>query len=529
MLNPGDIIGNYEVESVLGAGGMGVVYAVRHRHFDTRHAVKVLADIYNANESVRARFIQEGKLQAKLDHPNIVSVTDLIETPQAFAMVLELVEGKALDQMLDTSSPAPWPVADVLTLIRPILGALAHAHEQGVVHRDLKPANVMLEADDIHAPRVVDFGIAKVLGTEQRTRTGARMGTIPYMAPEQFMGKTDLDARVDVFSLGVLLWELLVGRLPVDDENMMEVMEFYSGRSPLPPLSEVAPGLPHSLSSVLEQALAMDRALRFKDAGVFLSAIDHAMEQAQDTVVLGEAPVDSPAVASAGPSESFSEVSQMSAAATSGAAAEDKEPDSSPQPRNRPGPILALGLTLLAVIAIASVMTVFQSEETLETVCESACANMTVMGGVPADCERLCVEEWTMTEARCIAAAQSPEAMELCAGDEVAEPVEETLEAEPVEETLEMECAVTCRHIMTLTMSRLPADTTDGSKAKIMETLKDRCPVDCLKHATPENIKCVMAAKTATELLACSKHVTPENIKCVMAAKTATELVVCPK
>ncbi len=247
---------------------MALVYLARHAVFDERFALKVLLPNLATNPKVLERFRREAQVQFRFHHEHIVRVTDYVEEGGIAALAMEYVDGATLDVHLTSTGPLAWPAA--LELLLPVVSALAYAHQQGVVHRDLKPGNVLLDQrlGQPGVPKVADFGIAKVLDSEAGlTGTNARMGTWGYMAPEQFRGAKEVDARADVFALGILLWEAVAGRLPFNPEDQLAVMETYSGRVVIPRLDEVAE-CPAWLADVVAQAASIDPAGRFQDAGV---------------------------------------------------------------------------------------------------------------------------------------------------------------------------------------------------------------------------------------------------------------------
>ena len=286
MLKPGHRIGQYRIQSVLGDGGMAIVYRATHVGMGTEHAVKVLLSNLALNPKTVERFRQEARAQFRLRHPNIVQVTDYVETDDAIALVMDLVHGMTLRAAME-QRPGPWPVADVVMVMRPVLDAVAFARREGldgavVVHRDLKPENLLLDLGQGRAwpgiPKVADFGIAKVMGTANAgaTRTNARLGTVPFMAPEQRRSAKDADPRADVWALGMMLWEMLAGRLPLDPDDDTALLQMYLGVTPIPPLESVVAGVPEALSGVVAQALSVDVAGRFADAGPLLRAVEGA-------------------------------------------------------------------------------------------------------------------------------------------------------------------------------------------------------------------------------------------------------------
>ena len=223
QLDTGTVIDRYAVEDLIGQGGMAVVYRVRHQQLGTLHALKVLM---LPARSIRERLIQEGQVQARLRHPNIISVTDLVDVDGAPGLVMEYVPGPSLDGLL---RQAALTVDQADLLARGLLEGVAAAHDFGLVHRDLKPGNVLLEVrKDRLIPKITDFGLVKLVGAadaggSMKTRSGLAMGTPCYMAPEQIRNAKGVDARADVFSLGALLYELVTGQRAFDGEDTFEI------------------------------------------------------------------------------------------------------------------------------------------------------------------------------------------------------------------------------------------------------------------------------------------------------------------
>jgi serine/threonine protein kinase len=263
-LSPGAVIDRYEVLDLLGVGGMASVYRARHRQLDSFVALKVLV---LDRPSVRRRVEREGKVQAALRHPNLVAVTDCLPLPSGTpVLVLEYVDGPPLDRLLRARR---LPLAEVDLLVRGILRGVAHAHEAGVVHRDLKPGNVLLAHTERGLiPKLTDFGIVKLSGPgadATRTLSGQLMGTPGYMAPEQFTDASQVDARADLWSLGVLMYELCTGRPPFGADDPQAVFSrLVSGQ--LPDLG----GLPQRMAQAIASALQFDPALRVADAQTLL-------------------------------------------------------------------------------------------------------------------------------------------------------------------------------------------------------------------------------------------------------------------
>jgi serine/threonine-protein kinase len=223
--------GRYEVERVLGEGGMGVVYGVRHRALDKRFAMKVMrADMAKEGE-LAERFIQEARAAAAIGHPNIVQITDFGELPnRAPYFVMEFLEGIALSKLLRSGGPPPF--ARALRILKQVAAALGAAHAAGVVHRDLKPDNIHITPNDV--VKVLDFGVAKMAGAGRLTRTGMVFGTPHYMSPEQASGAS-VDHRADIYALGIIMYEMFTGRVPFEADSYMGVLTKHMFMLPEPP------------------------------------------------------------------------------------------------------------------------------------------------------------------------------------------------------------------------------------------------------------------------------------------------------
>jgi serine/threonine-protein kinase len=225
------IEGRYEVESVLGEGGMGSVYAVRHRALDKRFAMKVMrADLAKQGE-LAARFIQEARATAAIGHPNIVQITDFGELPSgAPYFVMELLDGSPLSKLIRKGGPLPARLA-VRVLIQ-TASALSAAHAAGVIHRDLKPDNIHITKNE--AVKILDFGVAKMAGAGRLTRTGMVFGTPHYMSPEQASGG-EVDHRADMYALGIIMYEMFTGKVPFEADSYMGVLTKHMFMDPEPP------------------------------------------------------------------------------------------------------------------------------------------------------------------------------------------------------------------------------------------------------------------------------------------------------
>ncbi|MBA3463098.1 MAG: serine/threonine protein kinase [Deltaproteobacteria bacterium] len=258
-MQAGEQLGEYIIEAEIGGGGMAKVYRARHSILDTVHALKVLDDEYRANAEARRRFLDEAKIQAKhLTHPNIVKVTNIVATANAAALVMELVDGGSLEDYIQKRKK-PFTADDLLQLAVPILDAMAHAHDAGIIHRDIKPANVLLRKTDGRlVPAITDFGIAKLIDTspaglakKKSTHHEARMGTLGYMSPEQIRKAKDVTARSDIFSLGAMFYEMATGRAPFEGDSDFDIMEkIVHGKVDAPEKLADASMPPHIIAAI---------------------------------------------------------------------------------------------------------------------------------------------------------------------------------------------------------------------------------------------------------------------------------------
>jgi serine/threonine-protein kinase len=264
-------LGKYTLEAKLGEGGMAAVFQSRHPQFDRPVAIKILPPTVDQDPNFRARFEREGRTIAGLNHPNIIRIYDIDESDGLFYMVMDLLPAGTLESRIRAGGlDRTWGV----DVIAKVAEALEYAHVRGVIHRDIKPSNILLDADD--QPVLADFGIARLALSESDanlTAAGTVMGTPAYMAPEQLTGGQP-DARSDIYSLGVVLYQLLTGRAPFTGDTMAVVTAHLT--KPPPPPRDLVQDLPPALDAVVLQALAKQPEHRFKSAGVFAQALRSA-------------------------------------------------------------------------------------------------------------------------------------------------------------------------------------------------------------------------------------------------------------
>ena len=269
-MEPGTRIGRFEILRTLGQGGIATVYQVRHTQLLTIHALKLLR---LSHPSMARRLLQEGRIQARLQHPNVVSVTDVVEHEGGIGLLMEYVEGFSLEEAL---AGGPMSLEDALATFRQVLAGVGAAHAAGVTHRDLKPANILLTVQqDRVVAKVTDFGIAKLLREDSEpgmTRAGVTMGTPGYMAPEQISDSAAVDHRADVFALGAILYEMIAGEPAFRGSNMLDTMN-RTASGTYTALDERVPGTPLAVCEAIGRALSPDRGARFQDCRAFAQAL----------------------------------------------------------------------------------------------------------------------------------------------------------------------------------------------------------------------------------------------------------------
>lgn len=267
---PGDTVGDYKIIGVLGEGGMGRVFKVEHTFTRRLEAMKILLrDQANQPEFVQ-RFLREVQVQASLNHPNIASVYNaFVLEDDLLLLVMELIEGESLESVLQRG-PLPWRTAVGYTC--QALSALGEAHAREITHRDIKPSNIMITP--AHTVKITDFGLAKIAGEDVRlTKSGALMGSVHYSSPEQMKGSSAIDGRSDLYSLGVVLYEMVTGSKPFDGESQFAIMSGHVADAPIPPVVR-RPELPQALSDLILYSLSKKPEDRPASAIDFLKALE---------------------------------------------------------------------------------------------------------------------------------------------------------------------------------------------------------------------------------------------------------------
>jgi serine/threonine-protein kinase len=307
----GKKIGDYQVLNEIGSGGMGRVYRVRNVITDRIEAMKVLLPDLAGRQELAARFQREIKVLASLNHPNIAQLRTALVVDNQLLMIMEYVEGTTLADRLDKG---PVPVAEAVSYIDQVLNALSYAHQQHIIHRDIKPVKMMLTPQGVI--KLMDFGIARSGEERSLTMTGTTLGSLNYMSPEQVKGEST-DARSDLYSVGISLYELATGRKPFQAESDYSIMTAHVKDMPKAPI-DLEPGLPSTLNEIILIAIAKDPTQRFQTADAFRNALssvhggatvtavpaakvdpDATAPMAVQTAVPSPAPVPTPPVATA--------------------------------------------------------------------------------------------------------------------------------------------------------------------------------------------------------------------------------------
>ena len=268
------IDGRYRVEKSIGEGGMGVVYLITHAVLGKRMALKVLRGEMAKDAEVVQRFMQEAQSATSIGHPNIIDISDFGRLPDGSVyFVMEILDGDSLSKMISRGGSIPMSTA--IHVVRQIASALEAAHTRNIVHRDLKPDNIycVKQGQDEHFVKVLDFGIAKVGGANSKlTRTGMIFGTPHYMSPEQAAGQS-VDARTDIYALGVIMYEMFTGKVPFDGETFMGILSKHMFQEPIPPSAIKGQSL-GAIEDVILKALAKKQEDRYQSMGELVRDLD---------------------------------------------------------------------------------------------------------------------------------------------------------------------------------------------------------------------------------------------------------------
>ncbi|CAG0927547.1 eukaryotic-like serine/threonine-protein kinase [Thermoflexales bacterium] len=349
----GENVGPYRIVEQLGSGGMATVFKAYHANLDRYVAIKVLHPAFKQDPNFLSRFQREARIVAKLQHPAIVPVYDFNEHAGQPYLVMRFIEGETLKARL---SKGDLPLFEVVQVLHPVGEALQYAHGQGVLHRDVKPSNILLTPDG--SVFLADFGLARIAQAGESTLSqDALVGTPQYISPEQARGDPDLDARTDIYSLGVVLYELLIGRVPYQADTPYAVIHDHI-YAPLPLPRSIKPGFPETLERVLLKALAKERGDRYASAAELMTAFESAAQ-----VIISEAPTQALAPeaqrsgAAAQPMVVVPPiVPVVTPLASSPAVATSGSTVPTPALKTRTPLWIGLGLAAVAIIAIMAVM-----------------------------------------------------------------------------------------------------------------------------------------------------------------------------
>jgi serine/threonine-protein kinase len=281
----GQTIGDYQILSVLGRGGMGAVYKVRNTLTDREEAMKVV--LPDTGSETADRFLREIRIQASLQHPHIAAIRTAFRSDESVLMIMELIEGVPLDRKLREGSLTR---GETFRIVDDILSALAHAHAKGIVHRDIKPSNIIVTPRG--APKLTDFGIATATGDQRLTRSGVALGSLAYMSPEQVKSQP-FDERADIYSLGITAYEALTGSRPFRSDNEYEIMRAHVHEAPVSP-GVRDPSLPPAISAVVLKSLEKAPEDRYQTAKEFQEAWRQAFfgGSEAETMILPQPPPD---------------------------------------------------------------------------------------------------------------------------------------------------------------------------------------------------------------------------------------------
>ena len=347
----GTLVGErYRIIERIGAGGMATVYRGEHELLHKSVAVKLLLPELIGEGDMAARFEREAIAAARLDHPNVVSITDFGRTPDGrMFLVMEFLEGTPLDELIEDNIKLGWERG--VDIMRQVLRGLAHAHDVGIVHRDLKPSNVMVTSHPggREVAKIIDFGIAKIVGGTAvgphiETQAGIVFGTADFLAPERLLGKGDSDPRSDLYAVGVILYEALTGERPFHDADPYIVVKRAIVEKPRPP-SALAPNIPPQLDAAVLRALAKEPDDRYASAREMLAALDPLAKRISTPSGVAVRPLPEP---------SFPPVASLSTTPSSGLSAGHSPLPLYQPPRRRRWVLPAIGVAAVILVLILS-------------------------------------------------------------------------------------------------------------------------------------------------------------------------------
>jgi serine/threonine protein kinase len=373
----GKRIGDYEILGVLGAGGMGQVFKVRNVISDRIEAMKILLPDLAGRQDLADRFLREIKVLAALDHPNIAALRTALTLGNQLVMVMEFVEGTSLATRLERGPVAP---ADALDYVDQVLAALSYAHQRQVIHRDIKPANMMLTPENV--VKLMDFGIARTGTDRTLTATGTTMGSLYYMSPEQVKGGST-DARSDLYSLGVTLYEMVTGQRPFRADSDYSLMAAQVQQQPTPPI-ELRADLPAALNEIILLSMAKEPAQRFQSADAFRKALGSVRGEFQKAGVARTASAVPIATALfQGPTARGTPMHDLPTASAQTPVQPEIPPQPIPsvlelsaRPRTHRGLYMTLGaLIVLAVLVVAGIYVPRHSKTRADEAAQQAAAN----------------------------------------------------------------------------------------------------------------------------------------------------------
>ena len=270
----GRLLGNrYEIIKKIGNGGMATVYKAKCHVLNRYVAVKILRDEFTTDQEFISRFSIEAQAAASITHPNIVSIYDVGQDGNLYYIVMELIKGKTLKEIIiEENGPLPWKWSTNIAI--QIASALETAHKNNIVHRDIKPHNIIITEDGI--AKVTDFGIAKAVSNSTITAFGSTMGSVHYFSPEHARGGYT-DSKSDLYSLGVVMYEMLTGRVPFDADTPVSVALKHMQEEPVPPI-DINPKIPHAINDIILKAMRKDTTLRYQSATEMLSDLNRALK-----------------------------------------------------------------------------------------------------------------------------------------------------------------------------------------------------------------------------------------------------------